>query len=104
MAIPGSTVGREHLKFVESPTRPGETAVEVAGSVTATASQEKVLYEEASSTVSYLGKAAPGTATSAASWKISKITISGSLTSITYADSNSDYDNIWDNRGSLSYG
>lgn len=33
MAIPGSNRDREQNKFVESPTRPGQTAVEVVGQV-----------------------------------------------------------------------
>jgi len=33
MAIPGSSKDRELKKFVESPTRPGETAIEVVGAL-----------------------------------------------------------------------
>ena len=51
----------------------------------------------------YIGKAAPGTATSAALWQIHRHnTASGIVT--TWADSNGKYDNIWDNRASLVYG
>lgn len=55
--------------------------------------------------VTYVGKALPGTATSAASWQIQKIDESGTpeTTVITFADGNADFDNIWDNRTSLSY-
>lgn len=58
----------------------------------------------ASSTVAYKGDAAPGTATNAASWRISRITTTaaGSIT-IQYADGNTNADNVWDNRASLSY-
>jgi hypothetical protein len=59
--------------------------------------------DEASSTVTYVGKAAVGTATSVASWQISKITITGSVTAITFADGNANFDNEWDDRASLSY-
>ncbi len=60
------------------------------------------IYEEASATIAYLGKALPGTVTSAGSWQISKInTTSGIVT--TWADGNSNFDNIWDNRASLTY-
>ena len=52
--------------------------------------------------ISYLGRAAPGTATSAASWQIRKID-ENSGTIITYADGDADFDNVWDNRESLSY-
>lgn len=58
--------------------------------------------DEASATVTYIGKADPGTASSAASWQIQKVdTTSGTV--ITFADGNSNFDNIWDNRASLSY-
>ncbi len=62
-----------------------------------------LVMDEASSTVTYVGLAVEGTATSAASWKIKKITISGTVTSITWADGNNSFDNVWDNRASLSY-
>jgi hypothetical protein len=61
------------------------------------------LIDEASATVTYIGKAAIATATSASSWQISKLTVSGSITSITWADGNATYDNVWDNRASLTY-
>lgn len=57
----------------------------------------------ASATVSYLGKAPAGTATSSAAWKISRITTSGDNVTIEWADGNTNYDNIYDNRASLSY-
>jgi hypothetical protein len=59
--------------------------------------------DEPSSSVTYIGQAVMGTATSAASWQIKKITVSGTVTSITWADANDSFDNIWDNRASLSY-
>ena len=52
----------------------------------------------------YRGKANPGTATSAASWRVERIVIAGDGdVSILFADGNDSYDNIWDNRASLSY-
>lgn len=58
--------------------------------------------DEASATVTYIGVALPGTATSASTWQIKKID-SSSGTSITFADGNSSFDNEWDERASLSY-
>lgn len=63
-----------------------------------------VKVDEASSTVTYVGKAKMGTATSAASWQIFKVSVSGNVTSITWCDSNNNFDNIWDNRAGLTYG
>lgn len=59
--------------------------------------------DEASSTVTYVGKAAPGSATSAAVWQIFKLTVSGTQTLMTYADGDSLHNNIWDNRAALTY-
>ena len=51
----------------------------------------------------YVGKAIPGTATSAALWRIQEITVVGDETIILWADGNTDFDNIWNNRAALSY-
>ena len=59
--------------------------------------------DEASSTVTYIGLAAIGTSGASALWKIKKISISGAVTTITWADGNDNYDNVWNNRASLSY-
>jgi hypothetical protein len=63
------------------------------------------LSDPASSTVTYMGLAAPGTATSAALWQISKITFdgSGNFLSQKWADGNGNLDNVWDDRASLTY-
>lgn len=54
--------------------------------------------------VTYVGKALPGTLTSAASWRVTRVTQqSDTDIEILYADGNDSYDNIWDNRLSLSY-
>lgn len=54
--------------------------------------------------VSYLGKAVPGTGTSAALWSIQRLTeaTDGDI-SVVWADGDSDPDNIWDDRLALSY-
>jgi hypothetical protein len=72
-------------------------------SVEAFTPNEKTLIDEASSTITYVGKAAIGSATSAASWKIKKIETTGTITAITFAGGSGNYTNIWDNRASLSY-
>ena len=54
--------------------------------------------------ITYVGKAAPGTSTSESTWQIMKIDSSSNPTTVLYADSNINFDNVWDNRGSLSYG
>lgn len=52
----------------------------------------------------YIGKALPGTATSTANWQIRKLTYSGIyVTQVDWADGDDLFNNIWDNRSSLSY-
>jgi hypothetical protein len=60
--------------------------------------------DEPSSTVTYVGKAYIGASTADAIWQIKKILISGTETSIEWANSSDSFSNIWDNRASLSYG
>ena len=52
--------------------------------------------------VTYLGLADIATTTSAASWQIRKMDESSGLV-ITWADGDDEFDNVWDNRASLSY-
>lgn len=63
-------------------------------------------YDQDSSTptFAYLGKASAGSATSAAVWQIQKLDfgVDGDVT-VTWADGNARFDNVWDNRASLSY-
>lgn len=58
--------------------------------------------DEASATVTYIGDAAIGSATSAAVWRVKKIdTTSG--TSITFADGDGTFTKIWDDRATITY-
>ncbi len=58
----------------------------------------------ASDTVIYKGEAAIGSSTASAVWRVHKLTLAGDgdMAEI-WADGNADFDNIWDNRASLSY-
>lgn len=51
----------------------------------------------------YIGKAKIGTASSSALWQIKKISVSGDVTSITFAGGSDSYNQVWDDRASLSY-
>jgi len=55
-------------------------------------------------TTTYVGKAMPGTATSEPAWFIQKIDTATNPVSVLLADSNPDFDNIFDDRESLTYG
>ena len=53
----------------------------------------------------YIGIASPGTATSENKWQIKKLTFDGNnnITSIAYAGGAPDFNQIYDDRASLSY-
>lgn len=51
----------------------------------------------------YVGKAAPGSADSASVWQIKRVTIVGDSVHIEWANGDSLFDNVWDNRENLSY-
>lgn len=53
--------------------------------------------------VTYIGKAAIGSTTSSAVWQIAKLNTASGIIK-TWADSNANFDNIWDNRVGLTYG
>lgn len=55
------------------------------------------------SNICYLGYAVPGTATSAALWQILEVDSTTGTIGL-YADSNTNFDNVFDDRESLSYG
>ena len=58
----------------------------------------------ASAAVTSVGKATVGAVTNAAVWKVFKMTTEGDGDlKIEYADGDAAFDNVWDNRASLSY-
>lgn len=61
------------------------------------------LIDEPSSTVCYIGRASIGTATSESLWQIKRISVSGNITSVEWANGDDAFNQIWDNRASLSY-
>jgi hypothetical protein len=50
----------------------------------------------------YLGEATPGSLTSESVWRIKRFDKNNNI--FLFADSNNNFDNIWDDRGSLTYG
>ena len=59
--------------------------------------------DEASATVTYIGLAQIGAATSEAGFQIKKIVVSGNVTSITWADSTDAFTKVWDDRATYTY-
>ena len=73
------------------------------GSVTLTVRSDTI-DPDAVPQVTYRGDALPGTLTSAALWRVQRLTVqSDSDLAIVFADGDDLFDNIWDNRLSLSY-
>ena len=65
--------------------------------------QLKLQLDDAGSGVTYVGEAAPGTTNGQSYWRIKKIVETGDDITITWADGNTDFDNIWNNRVSIVY-
>jgi hypothetical protein len=65
----------------------------------------KIRVDDAGSGITYVGEAQPGASLAAAVWRIKRITDSGSPTDtdVDWADGDINFDNIWNNRASLSY-
>ena len=64
--------------------------------------QYQLIWDQASATLIYFGESQPGTATSAPSWRIRRLDTTSGI-NLKYADGDTKFDNIWDNRASLSY-
>ena len=62
---------------------------------------EKILVDDTGTYV-YVGYAIPGSNTSTTAWKIKRIKTTN-VVEILYADGNAFYDNVWNNRASLTY-
>jgi len=67
-------------------------------------SNNTTLYDFPDVDTIFIGDAIFGSASGSAVWRIKKFTFSsGNPTSKKWADANDNYDNIWNNRASLSY-
>lgn len=63
----------------------------------------QVVLDEVSDTLLYVGQAVAGVETPAAAWRIRRVSTVGVVTTVAYADGDANFDNVWDNRASLSY-
>ena len=56
------------------------------------------------SDLTYVGNAVAGSSSASAVWRIKKLFYdSGKLVNVYYADGDTEFNNVWDNRASLSY-
>ena len=72
------------------------------GTVTVTEERYTKLVDDVGQTL-YIGEADAGSARSAAVWRIRRVTESGQDVDIEWADGNTDFDNIWDDRTTYTY-
>lgn len=91
----------EALKF-KSTTQGRAVKVSVVESVNEN-NDQTTRVDEVSKTVSYVGYAQIGSSETSPVWKIKKITIVGSITSILYADGVSTYSKKWTDRATYTY-
>ena len=63
----------------------------------------KVIVDDVSATVTYVGEAVVGAAEADPVWRIKKLLTSGTVLSILYPNGSANYEFIWANRASLSY-
>lgn len=70
---------------------------------TSTGQRRVTAIDEVNANLTYIGFAKLGSLTSAAVWQIFRIQKTGGVTLIQYADGDTRYNNIWDDRGSLTY-
>lgn len=59
--------------------------------------------DQVGTSTTYIGEAEPGTNLASALWRIKKVVETGPDIVITWADGDSDFDNVWDDRLSLTY-
>jgi hypothetical protein len=73
--------------------------------ITATSQSPRrvTLVDEVSGNLTYIGIAKLGTPDASTGWQILRIQKTGSVTTLQYADGNARYDNIWNDRASLTY-
>lgn len=97
MSQSGYINDREFSKFVDSTSRNNASSVETMPASFAT------IVDEVSKSLMYVGKAKIGSLQDSSVWQIQKITVTGSITLIQYADGDGNFDNVWNDRASLSY-
>ncbi len=81
----------------------GTNALKVEGTLSTADAIYATRVDEVSASLTYVGKALAGTSDSDPLWQVQRIQVSGAVTTVQFADGNTNFDNIWANRGSLSY-
>lgn len=95
-----TTGGRAH--FLQYLWNPDTLSYEVATTEGSTGAGLALEVDTASATITYVGEAAPGSATSGAVWRIKRIDTTSGV-SIRWADGVDGFSKIWDNRAAYTY-
>lgn len=78
--------------------------VTISGTVTANPTYYITQYDDAGSSIIYIGKALPGSSTASASWQIQRMDESSTPDfNVKFADGTAAFTKIWDNRATYSY-
>lgn len=97
---------RDWLESIDNATRkkplPGSMKVTNPDGTPIAGTYAVRLDDTTTASVTYVGKAAIASTTSASVWQVQKIDETTGMV-ITWADGNSNFDNVWDNRASLTY-
>ena len=72
-------------------------------SVTTVDTTYSVRLDQADSNTLYIGESPTGSAEANSVWRIRKFITAGTVSSFLWADGNQQFDNIWNNRTSLTY-
>ena len=64
---------------------------------------KSIKIDEVDSATTYLGASSPGASSADAVWQVRRILVTGTVTEFEFADGDADYDNVWDDRATLSY-
>ena len=65
--------------------------------------KDTTLREEVSDTLTFIGRARPGTSQALPAWQIMRFNVVGTLTSIEFANGSAEYSFVWNDRASFSY-
>jgi hypothetical protein len=97
MTLPTGVSDRHAQSFRDA----GDNATKVA--VTDESTIYFVAVDEVNKNLSYIGKSVIGSSQAGAVWQISRLQTTGTVTLLQYADGDNSFDNIWNNRASLTY-
>lgn len=93
------------VNFVTFTVRGGKLAMDTAivGDVQTKSAPEKTVVDEADANTTYVGTAPAGTALGSSLWRIKRISVSGSVTTIAFPNGDDSYSFSWTSRATYSY-